>query len=160
MARDMSDLGAYWWEEPVWPPENYRGLARLRKEGYRTAAGENAGTYYDFVAMVDAGAIDVAQPDVSKVGGLTDTRAIAQLCDANGLQIVPHAAIFGPGLLATVHFNASRYDTPFVERLYFDFEAELFGDALVPVNGRVAVPTNPGLGHDPNEEVIAEYRLD
>ena len=53
----LAPLGLFWLEEPVWPPENYRGLARVRASGrHRIAAGENAGSLYDFVAMVDAGA--------------------------------------------------------------------------------------------------------
>ena len=46
-------------------------LAAVRAQGHRIASGENAGSLHDFMAMIDAGAIDIAQPDVAKTGGLT-----------------------------------------------------------------------------------------
>ncbi len=46
-----------------------------------------------------------------------------------------------------------------LERLYCDFEAEIYGGATLPVNGRVAVPTAPGLGLDPDPDVISRYRV-
>ena len=42
---------------------------------------------------------------------------------------------------------------------YFDLEAQLYGDAIIPKNGTMAVPQAPGLGLDPDPEVIREYRL-
>jgi L-alanine-DL-glutamate epimerase-like enolase superfamily enzyme len=60
--RELAGLNLYWLEEPIWPPENYTGLAIVRRTGrHRIAAGENAGSLFDFKAMIDAGAIDIAQ---------------------------------------------------------------------------------------------------
>lgn len=159
--RELAPLGLYWLEEPVWPPEHYAGLAQVRATGrHRIAAGENAGSLHDFAAMIAAGAIDIAQPDVAKAGGVTELMKIAALCEAHGLEFVPHCAIFGPGQIATIHLNASRQGTPMLERLYCDFESELYGGRNLPVNGRVGVPTGPGLGLEPDETVIREYRVD
>src|SRR5262249_7037389 len=48
IAKELQDLDLYWFEEPVWPPENYLGLARVRQQGlHRIAAGENAGSLHD-----------------------------------------------------------------------------------------------------------------
>ena len=157
---ELEPLGLYWLEEPVWPPENYRGLARVRATGrHRIASGENAGSLYDFVAMVDAGAIDIAQPDVAKTGGVTELVKIAAFCDAASVEYVPHCALFGPGQVATVHLNAAHRSTPILERLYCDFEAELYGGATLPVDGRVKVPQGPGLGLEPNPDLIERYRV-
>ena len=69
IAKELQDLDLYWFEAPVWPPENYLGLARVRQQGlHRIAAGENAGSLHDFMSMIGAGAIDIAQPDVAKTG--------------------------------------------------------------------------------------------
>lgn len=158
--RELEPLGLYWFEEPIWPPEHYIGLAKIRATGrHRIAAGENAGSLHDFSAMIAAGAIDIAQPDVAKTGGVTELLKIAALCEAHGVEFIPHCAIFGPGQIATMHINASRQTTPLLERLYCDFEAELYGGRNLPVNGKVKVPAGPGLGLEPDEAVIAKYRV-
>lgn len=158
--RELEPLGLYWLEEPIWPPEHYIGLAKIRATGrHRVAAGENAGSLHDFSAMIAAGAIDIAQPDVAKTGGVTELLKIAALCEAEGIEFVPHCAIFGPGQIATMHVNASRQTTPLLERLYCDFEAELYGGQNLPINGKVRVPTRSGLGLEPDEAVIAKYRV-
>jgi L-alanine-DL-glutamate epimerase-like enolase superfamily enzyme len=156
----LKPLDLYWLEEPVWPPENYTGLARVRATGrHRIAAGENAGGLHDFVAMAAAGAIDIAQPDVAKTGGVTELLKISALCDAEGIEFVPHCAIFGPGQVATIHLTAAQRQPPLLERLYCDFEAELYCGATTPKGGKVSVPGGPGLGLDPDPDVIDRYRV-
>jgi len=156
----IASLGLHWFEEPVWPPENYGGLAAVRATGrHRIASGENAGSLFDFVAMHRAGAIDIAQPDVAKTGGVSELVKIARFCEANGLAFSPHCAIFGPGQIATLHLTAAEVRPPLFERLYLDFEAELFGAAAVVENGQLKVPTGPGLGVEPDPAVVARYRV-
>ncbi len=158
--KRLSPLGLYWLEEPIWPPENYKGLARVRAQGlHRIAAGENTGSLHDFMAMIDHDAIDIAQPDVAKTGGITEIMKISALCEAHGVEFVPHCALFGPGQVATIHVNAAQRTAPLLERLFCDFESELFGNATIPVEGWVDIPRMPGLGLDPDPEVIARYRI-
>ena len=158
--KELEPLGLMWLEEPVWPPENYRGLAQVRATGrHRIAAGENAGSVHDFMAMIDAGAIDIAQPDVAKTGGVTELLKIAALCEAHGIEYVPHCALFGPGQVATIHLNAAHRSVPLLERLYCDFEAELYGGATLPKAGKLTVPMAPGLGLDPSPDVVERYRV-
>jgi D-galactarolactone cycloisomerase len=160
MSKDLSDLNLYWLEEPVWPPENYRGLAIVKAQGiHRIASGENAGSLHDFMAMIDAGAIDIAQPDVAKTGGLSEVLKIAALCEAHGIEFVPHCALFGPGQVATIHLNAAHRTTPLLERLFCDFETELYGGATVPKQGRVPVPRGPGLGLEPDPKVLEKFAV-
>ncbi|MGZ9724115.1 mandelate racemase/muconate lactonizing enzyme family protein [Rhizobium miluonense] len=160
MDARLSELNLLWLEEPVWPPDDFRGLARVRAEKrHRIAAGENAGSLQDFVAMADAGAIDIAQPDVAKTGGITELMKIAAFCEASAIEFVPHCALFGPGQIATVHLNAAQRTVPLLERLYCHFEAEIYNGATLPVNGRLAVPTGPGLGIEPDQAVIECYRI-
>ena len=109
--------------------------------------------------MIAAGAIDIAQPDVAKTGGITELLKIAALCEAHGVEFVPHCALFGPGQVATLHLTAAQRSVPLFERLFCDFEAEIYGGATVPVNGTIAVPTGPGLGLDPDPAVIERYRV-
>lgn len=159
-SRKLEKLGLYWLEEPVWPPENYKGLAEVRSKGrHRIAAGENAGSLHDFVAMISAQAIDIAQPDVAKTGGLSEVIKIAALCEGHGIEFVPHCALFGPGQAATIHLNAAQRSTPLLERLFCDLEAEIYGDATIPVSGFLNVPKEPGLGLEPDPAVIEKFRI-
>jgi L-alanine-DL-glutamate epimerase-like enolase superfamily enzyme len=161
MEKKLRGLELCWLEEPVWPPENYEGLAIVRAQGtHRIAAGENAGSLHDFMAMIRAGAIDIAQPDVAKTGGVTEVLKIAALCEAHGVEFVPHCALFGPGQVATIHVTAAHRSTPLFERLYCDFETELYGKATVPVGGKIKVPQGPGLGLDPDLSVLERFRVD
>ncbi|MDA7947743.1 MAG: mandelate racemase/muconate lactonizing enzyme family protein [Hyphomicrobiaceae bacterium] len=158
--KALEPLGLDWLEEPVWPPENYKGLARIRQAGrHLIAAGENAGSMYDFVAMIDAGAIDIAQPDVAKTGGIIELQKIAALCETHGVEFVPHCALFGPGQVATIHICAAHRRVPMLERLFCEFEAELYGEYGIPKRAHFVVPTEPGLGRDPDPHVIREYRV-
>lgn len=160
MDARLAGLDLLWLEEPVWPPDNFRGLARVRAEGrHRIAAGENAGSLHDFVAMADAGAIDIAQPDVAKTGGITELMKIAAFCETSAIEFVPHCALFGPGQIATLHINAAQRTVPLLERLYCQFEAELYRGAMLPVAGKVSVPTAPGLGLEPDSAIIDRYRI-
>jgi L-alanine-DL-glutamate epimerase-like enolase superfamily enzyme len=159
MARRLADVGLYWLEEPVWPPENHEGLADVRSNsGVPIAAGENVATLLEFKNLFELEAVDVAQPSVTKVGGITEVRRIMTLAEAYNVTVHPHSPYFGPGLLATLHLVAAAPQDMLVEHLYFDLEASLYGSAAAPFNGNVAVPQGAGLGFDPDLRVIERYR--
>ncbi len=160
MARRLKELDLKWLEEPVWPPEDHAGLAQVRREsGIATAAGENAATLVSFRHLFEAGALSYAQPSVAKIGGVTEMRKVIALADAFNVRVVPHSAYFGPGLIASVHVIAAMPRESPVERFYCDFERHVMGDAINPVNGRIAVPQLPGLGVEPDEKIIAQYQI-
>ena len=72
-AEDLREIRLKWLEEPVWPPENYDGLAPLRGTcGIPIAAGENVSTLMEFARLLDAGAVDFVQPSPAKMGGVTE----------------------------------------------------------------------------------------
>ena len=160
IARRVEEYDLTWLEEPVWPPGDYAGLAKVRLEGGAPiAAGENAAGLHDFLAAFEAGALDVAQPSVIKIGGPSAMIEIAALAKAHGVRVVPHNAYFGAGYLASLHCNAALApDVPF-ERLFLDLEASPYHDLVVAKSGRVAVPDGPGLGRDPDLAVIEKYRV-
>lgn len=160
MARKLEDVDLTWLEEPVWPPNDYDGLARVRLEGGTTiAAGENAAGLHDFKVAFEAGALDVAQPSVIKIGGPSAMIEIAALCKAYGVRMVPHNAYFGPGYLTSLHVNAALApDVPF-ERLYLDLEASPYHDLIEAKDGHVTVPDGPGLGRDPDMDVMKKYLI-
>jgi L-alanine-DL-glutamate epimerase-like enolase superfamily enzyme len=155
MAQRLGPLGLRWLEEPVFPPENVDGLAQVRQRGgIPTAAGENYGTVWDFRRAFEAGALDYAQPSVTKIGGVTELRRVVALAEAFGVTVVPHSAYFGPGLLASIHCIAAMPGETLVERFYCDFASNPLGAAIDPVNGRIAVPQGPGLGVDPDLRML------
>jgi L-alanine-DL-glutamate epimerase-like enolase superfamily enzyme len=158
MAEKLTPLDLTWLEEPVWPPEDFAGLARLRERGVATAAGENATSVLSFKHMFDAGALTYAQPSVAKIGGVTQMLKVIALADSSNVAVVPHSAYFGPGLLASIQVIAAMKRESMVERFYCDFEKHILGNAINPINGRIDVPQGPGLGVDPDPSLIAAYR--
>ena len=163
-AREMaSRLKAYdlhWLEEPIFPPENFRALARLQAEvGIPLAAGENACTAVQFQEMFAAGAVTYAQPSVTKVGGVTEFRKVAALAESHGVALMPHAPYFGPGFLATLQLLAALPECGLAEWLYVEREACLYGAAIAPAQGLFRLPEGPGLGAEPDPDVIKDYRV-
>jgi L-alanine-DL-glutamate epimerase-like enolase superfamily enzyme len=147
-------------EEPVWPPEDFVTLAEVRaKGGLDIAAGENACTVYQFRQMMTAGAVSFAQPSVIKVGGVTEFLKVAALADQMGVGLVPHSPYFGPGFLATLQLMSLR-DDGFIEVFYMKRAACLWrGRIDVDADGSVEVPQGPGLGYEPDREVMEQYRV-
>ncbi len=160
-ARALEPYGLYWLEEPVWPPENYEGLAEVRRSTrIPLAAGENAGSATDLAHMMDADAVSYVQPSVTKIGGVTELRKVIALAERRNVGVMPHAPYFGPGLLATIHVIAASAQAMLFERLYVELDARLFGDLVDPVAGCMRVPQGPGLGLDPDPAVVARFRAD
>ncbi|HYM04359.1 MAG TPA: mandelate racemase/muconate lactonizing enzyme family protein [Stellaceae bacterium] len=158
-ARQLASCDIFWLEEPIWPPEDFAALATLRRTGsIAIAAGENAASAAQFAQMLAAGAVDYAQPSVTKIGGVTEMRKVLALAEAANVAVAPHSPYFGPGLLATLHVIAAAPQEMLVERLYVDLDASLFGDLVNARDGMMTIPDGPGLGCDPDAAVIERYR--
>ena len=89
---------------------------------------------------------------------IPELRKLFTLAAAHNVTVMPHSFYDGPGLLAALHVNAALGRGSLVEWRYFELEARLYGDAGIPKEGSIAVPRGPGLGFDPDLEVIARYR--
>jgi L-alanine-DL-glutamate epimerase-like enolase superfamily enzyme len=140
-----------WLEEPVWPPEDFTALARVRAGATMPIAlGENACTVTEFREILRAGAADVLQPSVAKSGGLTELQRIAVLGAAAGLPVIPHSFYFGPGLAATVHFVASLTTPTPMEYPLGRLATPLLRAPIAAERGVVRVPEGPGLGVEVN----------
>ena len=158
MAQSLKGDGLMWIEEPVFPPEDVHGLAEIRRDGIPIAAGENVAGVFGFQALMDAGAIDIAQPSVTKIGGIGEMLRVIALGCARGVKVTPHCPYFGPGFLASLHIIAALVEEPLVEVLWLDMEANPFDPWVRPVNGRMKVPQGAGLGCDPDPAIVARYR--
>jgi L-alanine-DL-glutamate epimerase-like enolase superfamily enzyme len=160
-AHSCRDATPLFLEEPVWPPEDFVTLAEVRsKGGLNVAAGENACTAQQFKQMMTAGAVSHAQPSVIKVGGITEYLKVVDLADKFGIRLAPHSPYFGPGLLATLQLLALRNDGSFVEMFYMKRAGCLWrGGVDVDANGDVAVPQGPGIGYEPDRDVMEKFRV-
>jgi L-alanine-DL-glutamate epimerase-like enolase superfamily enzyme len=158
MAAALADDGLTWLEEPVWPPEDCHGLASVREYGIPISAGENVAGVFGFKSLIEAGAIDIAQPSVTKIGGIGETVRVIALCHAHGVEVAPHSPYFGPGFVATVHLAAALIERPLVEVLWLNMEANPFDPWVRTANGKVKVSQAPGLGCDPDPSILARYR--
>lgn len=158
MAAALAGEGLTWLEEPVWPPEDAHGLAQVRDYGIPISAGENVAGVFGFKTLIEAGAIDIAQPSVTKIGGIGEMLRVISLCEANGVEVFPHSPYFGPGFLASVHICAALIERPLVEVLWLDMEANPFDPWVRAEGGKVRVPQGPGLGCDPDPAILERYR--
>ena len=145
-CRAVAGMNVRWVEEPTWPPEDFRAMAALRREGHAISAGENLSNPHDFSRLIEAGAVDVAQPSVTKHGGVSALRDVFAMARDAGIAVVPHSPYFGPGLLATLHMLAAAPEAEPIEIYFADLEAPPYGEALAVRDGFIDVPAGPGLG--------------
>lgn len=154
----MKELQLYWVEEPLYPPDDEHRLQTLQsKFGLSVASGENACTSVEFARFINH--IDFIQPSVTKVGGVTEFLYICDLARNLNKRVMPHSPYFGPGYHATVQLMAARSECELFEHLYI--EADAYPDPTIPLpqRGRVTVPDKPGIGFEPDPDVIARYSV-
>src|SRR6266700_4083868 len=158
MARAFEPYRLFWFEEPVWPPEDYAGLAQVvGATDTRIALGENESTLSGFREIVERRAGDILQPSITKVGGITELRKIEALAQAANLPIAPHAFYFGPALAATLHVAATWGGPIPVEFPTGEHETSFLTRPIQARDGYVEVPAGPGLGVEINEEAIRKH---
>jgi L-alanine-DL-glutamate epimerase-like enolase superfamily enzyme len=160
IAEQVKPYDLLWFEEPIWPPEDFSGLAQVRRAaGIPISAGENAISPKNFEQMFMAQAVDIAQPSVTKIGGITEFMKVIASAREHDVEVFPHCPYFGPGLLASVHIFASMAKETMLEYSYAELGANPLGSAIEVREGRIQVPRGPGLGHDPDADVIRRYRI-
>lgn len=160
MAKKLKPYDLYWLEEPVDPVDDYQTMARIRRDtGVAVAAGENIGHAGEAHYAMGLGALDIFQPSITKIGGITAVRKAIAVAKAHGVRVMPHSPYFGPGLIATLHVIAADLPDSLCERFYCDLEATPLGDAIAARDGHMSVPQGPGLGIDIDERVIDRYRV-
>ncbi len=154
MAERLSEYRPYWIEEPVMP-DQIPQYAEIRRAVSSTliSGGEHEYTIWGIKALLDAGAVDVLQPDPTWAGGLTELVRICALASAYAIPVVPHF-----GWIVSAHLIASQPLTtcPIQEWLiqYGARSQALHKDKLMPVDGYLTVPDRPGLGIELDEDVI------
>ncbi len=160
MCERLQALQLHWLEEPLWPPEDHAGLARIQREGrIPTAAGENALGYQDFKSLIDSRAVSFAQPSVTKIGGISEFMKVAHLIKACGVHLAPHSPYMGPGLMATAHILAGMDEEIMLEYTFCDMPQNPLGDAVLTHHGQFTVPSTPGLGIEIDERMVQELKI-
>jgi L-alanine-DL-glutamate epimerase-like enolase superfamily enzyme len=165
MIRMLEDAGMNlaWVEEPV-IPDDIDGYAHIRRSVHTPiSGGEHEFTRYGFRGLIRKEAVDILQPDVNRVGGITEARKIWAMAAAYNLSVIPHA-----GQMHNYHLVMAHLNSPMAE--YFPPPAdggELDDDTLFyrlfkgdprAVDGHITLPDTPGLGLELNEDSIREWR--
>jgi L-alanine-DL-glutamate epimerase-like enolase superfamily enzyme len=145
-AERYAELGVCYFEEPV-SSQDLRGMARVREHapsGLSIAAGEYAWNLIDLQRMLDAGAVDILQGDVTRCGGITNLLRADALCKAAQVPFSAHCApavsAHGCCALETVIHIEYFFDHERIERILFDGTLDPHGGLLTPDRSR------PGLG--------------
>ncbi|MGN6700568.1 MAG: mandelate racemase/muconate lactonizing enzyme family protein [Thermomicrobiales bacterium] len=162
VMRQLEELDVFWLEDFL-HPENVAGYGAVATHTttLRLAAGEQLAGYADFARLAEEGRVDVLQPDLSRCGGLTVGKQIADLATRRQIDCAPHAWLTDLLKAASLHLNAYLLNALFLE--YNVSSASLLNtlcrEPIVMTAGSVPVPTGPGLGVEVDEAVIERYRV-
>lgn len=153
VVRQMEKYDVFFVEAPLLP-DDFEGLGRLRSAcDVRIAAGELLSTRFEFDLLMDN--VDVVQPDVGRVGGITEVMRVVEKAAARGKIVVPHCWKSGIGIAATAQVAAASPSCP-----YFEFTPAAVSESAIRrdlvtenwnfQNGRFKLPQAPGLGVELN----------
>jgi D-galactarolactone cycloisomerase len=158
-ASMLADYDVFWFEEPL-PPDNLADFITLREHSpVPIAGGEVLTRRQSFAPWIHGRAFDIVQPDVTKVGGISEERRIAWAAQENGIRFVPHGWNTALGLAADLQLTSAIHDAELVEYL----TGSPFIDDLVSTkwrldeDGMLPIPTGPGLGIELNFDSVEKY---
>jgi L-alanine-DL-glutamate epimerase-like enolase superfamily enzyme len=158
-ARLLADYGVYWFEEPL-PPDNLHDYVMLRNRSpVPIAGGEVLTRRQSFTPWLQQRAFDIVQPDVTKVGGISEERRIAWMAEENGVRFIPHGWNTALGLASDLHLASASRNTDMVEYL----TGSPFIDDLVEApwkldaEGMLPIPDGAGLGIRLNLDAVEKH---
>jgi L-rhamnonate dehydratase len=150
LAELCKPLNIHWWEE-VLSPDDVEGFRQIKaaQPTLKWTTGEHEYTRYGFRRLLEERLLDIVQPDVMWVGGLTETLRIAAHASAYDIVVVPHGS--GP---YSYQFIASQTGPAFCEyvaaspdgRSIMPVFGDLFEGEAMPVNGKLRISDAPGFG--------------
>jgi D-galactarolactone cycloisomerase len=158
-AQMLAEYDVAWFEEPL-KPDALQDYVMLRQAApVPIAGGEVFTRRQSFQPWLQAGAFDVVQPDVTKVGGITESRRIAWMAQDNGVRFIPHGWNTAVGLAADLQLASAISDTNLIEYIagspYVDEIAA--GGWQLDDEGMLPIPDAPGLGLSLDPDVVARY---
>ena len=158
-AEMLAEYNVYWFEEALKPDALDDYVALRRAAPLPIAGGEVLTRRQAFQPWLHAGAFDIVQPDVTKVGGISEERRIAWMAEENGVRFIPHGWNTALGLAADLQLATAFANTDFVEYL----TGSPYIDEIVvkpwqlDADGMLAIPAGPGLGIELNLEAVQRY---
>jgi D-galactarolactone cycloisomerase len=158
-ADMLADYDVTWFEEALKPDALTDYIALRQSAPIPIAGGEVLTRRQAFQPWLQAGAFDIVQPDVTKVGGISEERRIAWMAQDNGIRFIPHGWNTAVGLAADLQLASAFVDTEWVEYLdgspYID-DIVTIGWSLDP-DGMLSIPTAPGLGISLDVDAVTRY---
>lgn len=162
LGRALAEHRVFLLEEPL-SPDDIAGFARLTAVSPTPiATGEKESTQYPFIDLMDRGGLRIIQPDIARVGGISEALRIAAHAEARNVRVIPHCWSTDILVAATLHVIAVLRDCPYLEYNVTDnpLRTDLMKQRLQPEDGMIEVPTGPGLGIELDEGIVAMYRVD
>jgi len=165
VLEQIEPYDIFFLETPI-DTDDLDGYAYLAdRSPIRIAAGEWQNTHWEFEDLADRGKLAVLQPDVGRVGGFTEARKVVQIAEQRGRLIVPHCWKSGIGIAASAHLCATTARCPYIEFLPAELSEsglrrDLVADELRMTDGRIALPSKPGLGVELNMAAVRRYEVD
>ncbi|MGY8826211.1 MAG: mandelate racemase/muconate lactonizing enzyme family protein [Candidatus Latescibacterota bacterium] len=163
VAHALEDLNLMWLEEPV-PPENIQAMANItRSTKTPICAGENAYLRYGYREIIEKQAVDIIMPDISKCGGLSECRKIANMAETYYIPFAPHNNSSALSTVGDAHVCASVPNFLALEFHRFNdptWDNVLNSDESVIQDGHVVMTEKPGLGVELDEEFLQSMLAD
>jgi galactonate dehydratase len=159
LARRLEPYDPLWFEEPV-PPDAPEEMAKVaRATSIPIAAGERLATKYDFARLLRAGAAAILQMNLGRVGGLLEAKKIAALAEVDHVQLAPHlycGPVVGAANIQLATCSPNFLILEGIER-WQGFHGQVLMKPIRWEAGYVIPPTEPGLGVELNEAVLAQH---
>lgn len=157
------ELAIGWLEEPFPPHDRRSYLDAARLGTVPLAAGENHFTRFEFTQVIEDGAVQFVQPDLSKTGGVTEAMRIAALASSWKISVNPHTSATALNMAASIHYLAAVDNAGYFEgdvTSYNPFRDDMAGAPyeIVP-DGTVLPLEKPGLGLDIDEDFLRAHPL-
>jgi L-alanine-DL-glutamate epimerase-like enolase superfamily enzyme len=156
-ARMLAEFDVHWFEEAL-RPDQLDDYVRLREHSpVPISGGEVLTRRQSFLPWIERGAFDIIQPDVTKVGGISEERRIAWWAEEHGIQFIPHGWNTALGLAADLHLASAVPGTDLVEYI----AGSPFVDDIVAEpwrlddEGWLRIPDGPGLGVELDRDAVA-----
>jgi galactonate dehydratase len=168
LARALEPLGLLFIEEPLLS-ENPEGLAQLAQlVSTPIALGERLHSRWDFKPFLEAGAVDIVQPDLSHCGGILEARRIAAMAEAYDIAVAPHCPLGPLALAACLQLAATAPNVALQEMslgIHYNVGGDLYTFCKDPApltasDGWLPIPQGPGLGVEIDEEKVREADKD
>jgi D-galactarolactone cycloisomerase len=158
-AGMLAEYDAYWFEEPL-PPDNLDDYVLLRNASPTPIAGGECLTRrQSFAPWLERRAFDIVQPDVTKVGGISEERRIAWMAEENGVRFIPHGWNTALGLAADLQLASASRNTDLVEYLTGSpfIDDLVVGGWRLDEEGMLPIPSGPGLGISVDPDAVEKY---